>query len=431
MEDGPPEPPHPDWADEQRMAFLFSAFKQSRDVDSADWDGKLAFWAPLVLQAAARRRRIRFTPRELGGWFQRNGAAPLGLATVLQHLARRGVIQTESSFAASVDTGWLARGVWLLLVKPLRWTLASILGTDTISPDDSFIIVDHIKDKAAEVLRLCQRSLDAAHPVAVLSALQQECREVCEDEKTFCLCLVQLQKDKKVAVAELDGERIVKLAHPGSNKPAVVTEVDVGVYHLMNCEKMLSHKAETLSQEADGYQEEARKQIRAGKKHLALKSLKMKKRTFKQLEDIHAKLDTIDTILDRIRSSQTDLKVVEAYQAGLGALRQSMKDVSVEKVENLMDEIEQFCDTQDDIRKTLAGESFDVAGGADVSDLEAELDALLQEELQLPDVPADTRPAASFSEDNQLLAKLSKLSLTDQGPIVESRKPAASLELAQ
>ncbi|XP_072912944.1 charged multivesicular body protein 7 isoform X1 [Hemitrygon akajei] len=425
----------PDWGDEERMAFLFSAFKQNREVDCSDWDSKLAFWSALILEASRRRGRIGFTLRELGVWFQRKGSSPLGLDTVVQDMTRRGLIQKESSLAASVDAGWLAWGVGLFLIKPLKWTLSSFLGNSTVSPDESFIVIERLKEKAADVLKLCHNFLDKSHPVAAFSTLQQVCQTLCEDEKTFCVCLLQLQKEKKVTVVELDGDKIVKFTHPTSSKVLAVTEVDIGVYHLVNCEKMLSQKAETLSQEAESYKEDARKHLKAGKKNLALKSLKLRKRTDKQLEDIHAKLDMIQTILDRIHSSQTDVKVVEAYQAGLGALRQSMKDVSVEKVENLMDQIEQFCETQDDINRTLAGENFAEIGGVNMSELEDELNALLEttpEKISvLPDVPAGPLPGSASYDllDAELEEEFSKLS--DKGGATEGGKTAMSLEPAQ
>ncbi|XP_069773887.1 charged multivesicular body protein 7 [Narcine bancroftii] len=418
----------PDWGDDERMAYLFSAFKQNREVNCSDWDSKVAFWSALILEVAARKQLASFTPRELAAWFVRKGSTPLGLGTVLQDMARRGLIQKESSFAASLDAGWLAWGVGLFLIKPLKWALSSFLGYGAVSPDESFVIVDHIKEKAAEALQLCQHFLDNPHPVAAFTTLQKVCQSVCEDEKIFCLCLLQLQKEKKVIVAELDGEKIVKFIHPANKKALAVTEVDVGVYHLVNCEKMLTHKFEVLSQEAESYKEDARRHLKTGKKHLALKSMKIRKKTHTRLKDIQAKLETIQTILDRIHSSQTDVKVVEAYQAGLRALRESMKDVSVEKAEKLMDQIEQFCETQEDISRTLAGESIDSVGGIDMSDLEVELDALLETTLELPDVP--TSPISGFPGDEQKDAEL-MAEHSEKGPLTETRNPALLMKPAQ
>ncbi|XP_078095489.1 charged multivesicular body protein 7-like [Mustelus asterias] len=171
----------------------------------------------------------------------------------------------------------------------------------------------------------------------------------------------------------------------------------------------------------------------------------MRKRTAQRLDNVEAKLNTIQAILDRISSSQTDRTVVEAYQAGLGALRESMKDVTLEKVDKLMDQIEQFCDTQDDINQTLAGENLDAMDGVDADELEAELNALLEkpaeESVLLPDVPTRPLPGSASWKlpaaevmDGALEDGLSKLTLSDQGIQTSSGaavKGSASRELAQ
>lgn len=88
---GEPEPElPPEWeADEERMAFLFSAFKQSRDVNATDWDSKMRFWAALVLARGRRRGGgVRTSLRQLQRAFERRGSVPLGLGTVLRELLR-------------------------------------------------------------------------------------------------------------------------------------------------------------------------------------------------------------------------------------------------------------------------------------------------------------------------------------------------------
>lgn len=81
--------PLPEWEeDEERMSFLFSAFKRSREVNSTDWDSKMGFWAPLVLSHSRRQGVVRLRLRDLQEAFQRKGSVPLGLATVLQDLLR-------------------------------------------------------------------------------------------------------------------------------------------------------------------------------------------------------------------------------------------------------------------------------------------------------------------------------------------------------
>ncbi|XP_006140727.1 charged multivesicular body protein 7 isoform X1 [Tupaia chinensis] len=426
----------PEWEeDEERMSFLFSAFKRSREVNSTDWDSKMGFWAPLVLSHSRRQGVVRLRLRDLQEAFQRKGSVPLGLATVLQDLLRRGELQRESDFMASVDSSWISWGVGVFLLKPLKWTLSNMLGDNKVPAEEVLVAVELLKEKAEEVYRLYQNSPLSSHPVVALSELSTLCANSCPDERTFYLVLLQLQKEKRVTVLEQNGEKIVKFARGPHAKVSPVNDVDVGVYQLMQSEQLLSRKVESLSQEAERCKEEARRACRAGKKQLALRSLKAKQRTEKRIEALHAKLDTVQGILDRIYASQTDQMVFNAYQAGVGALKLSMKDVTVEKAESLVDQIQELCDTQDEVSQTLAG---GVTNGLDFDseELEKELDFLLQdttkEPLELPDNPHETFYTNSVPNprisDAELEAELEKLSLSEGGLVPSSKSPKRQLE---
>ncbi|NWX62965.1 CHMP7 protein, partial [Promerops cafer] len=330
----------PEWeTDDERMAFLFSAFKQSREVNSTEWDSKMAFWVGLVL---ARGRRRGATDRVQ---FNMNYLFP-----------RRGKLQRESDFMASVDSSWISWGVGVFILKPLKWTLSSVLGDSKIPEEEEVLIyVELLQEKAEEVYRLYQNSALSSHPVVALSELRSLCAGLCPDERTFYLLLLQLQKEKRVTILEQNGEKIVKFARGLHAKVSPMNDVDIGVYQLMQSEQLLSQKVESLSQEAEKCKEDARSACRAGKKQLALRCLKSKRRTERRIEELHSKLDAVQGILDRIYASQTDQMVFNAYQAGVGALKLSMKDVTVERAENLVDQIQELCDTQDEVAQTLAG----------------------------------------------------------------------------
>ncbi|XP_048657543.1 charged multivesicular body protein 7 isoform X2 [Marmota marmota marmota] len=338
---------------------------------------------------------------------------------------------------ASVDSSWISWGVGVFLLKPLKWTLSNMLGDNKFPTEEVLVAVELLKEKAEEVYRLYQHSPLSSHPVVALSELSTLCANSCPDERTFYLVLLQLQKEKRVTVLEQNGEKIVKFARGPHAKVSPVNDVDVGVYQLMQSEQLLSRKVESLSQEAERCKEEARRACRAGKKQLALRSLKAKQRTEKRIEALHAKLDTVQGILDRIYASQTDQMVFNAYQAGVGALKLSMKDVTVEKAESLVDQIQELCDTQDEVSQTLAG---GVTNGLDFDseELEKELDILLQdttkEPLDLSDNPHETLYTNSVPNprisDAELEAELEKLSLSEGGLVPSSKSPKRQLEPA-
>ncbi|XP_058715116.1 charged multivesicular body protein 7 isoform X4 [Poecile atricapillus] len=420
----------PEWeTDDERMAFLFSAFKQSREVNSTEWDSKMAFWVGLVLARGRRRGAVRTCLRELQNGFERRGSVPLGLGTVLRELLRRGKLQRESDFMASVDSSWISWGVGVFILKPLKWTLSSVLGDSKIPEEEEVLIyVELLQEKAEEVYRLYQNSALSSHPVVALSELRSLCAGLCPDERTFYLLLLQLQKEKRVTILEQNGEKvqgpgdcfwvvsslsrvpsarremdfghfggssgcllsgkIVKFARGLHAKVSPMNDVDIGVYQLMQSEQLLSQKVESLSQEAEKCKEDARSACRAGKKQL----------------------------------------VFNAYQAGVGALKLSMKDVTVERAENLVDQIQELCDTQDEVAQTLAGVGINGLAEVDSEELEKELDSLLQDSskdsVDLPPVPQMV-PSARVS-DAELEAELEQLSVS-AGDLAQ-KTPSASSE---
>lgn len=160
----------PEWDDDERMNFLFSEFKENRDVNTTDWDSKLDFWTALIMKSCRERGSVLVNLQDLNKTFQRKDKSPLGLSTVLQSMARYlwccssglrsvsqiikcvfhllcrcGQIQRESEFAASVDCGWVSWSVGMLLVKPLKWTFSTLLGSSRVPLEERFVVLDLVK----------------------------------------------------------------------------------------------------------------------------------------------------------------------------------------------------------------------------------------------------------------------------------------------
>lgn len=55
---------------------------------------------------------------------------------------------------------------------------------------------------------LHQNSTLSSHPVVGLSELRSLCTNLCPDERTFCLVLLQLQKEKRLTVLEQNGDKV-------------------------------------------------------------------------------------------------------------------------------------------------------------------------------------------------------------------------------
>ncbi|KAM9392126.1 charged multivesicular body protein 7 [Pholidichthys leucotaenia] len=436
-----------EWDDDERMNFLFSDFKENRDVNTLDWDSKMDFWTALIVKGCRDRGTVCVNLQDLNRTFRRKEKSPLGLATVLQSMARRGKVQRESEFAANVDCGWLSWGVGLLLVKPLKWTFSALLGSSRVPLEESFVVIELVKEKAAELLRVYRKSEFSNCSIISFQELGALSSDICADESTLCMALLQLQRDKQVTVSLHDGEKIVKFCQPGQERVSPISDVDIGIYQLQRSEKLLEERVKKLGQEADKCKEEARILLREGKKSQALRCLRGRKRVEKRAENLFSKLESIRGILDRIAQSQTDKMVIQAYQAGVSALKLSLKDVTVERAENLVDQIQELCDTQDEVNQTLSSVT---AADEDVDELEEELKSLLDESkpasiADLPAVPTrklqpagettlSSLPAVPYTplsySSEELEEELNRLTLTDSDLQQKSKSPDRRLEPA-
>uniref|UniRef100_A0A8C5QTN7 Charged multivesicular body protein 7 n=1 Tax=Leptobrachium leishanense TaxID=445787 RepID=A0A8C5QTN7_9ANUR len=385
----PVNPYPPEWDDDERMSFLFSAFKQSRDVNTADWDSKMAFWVPTILQYAQSQGLVSVALHQLQTEFTRKGSVPLGLPIVMQEMVRQGSLQRESDFVAGVTSGWLSWGMSQLVIRPLRWTAGKILGVQ-ISPDEAFVVPEVLK-KWAELLLMQYRSSSLnSSPVLHEKDVRMLWAEICPKSASLNLVLLQLQRDKRICMMERSGEKLVKFVQEGMSLTPI-GEADVGILELRKCEKLLSVKLQNACEESDRLKMEALSCKQLGNKHQALRCMRRRKLAEHRVSELQNKVDTVQNILERISTAETDRKVVTAYEGGVSALRLAMKDVSVDKAESLVDQIQEFCDLQDDISQTLTGMSV---GDTDIDpdDLERELDDILKTENvldELPDVPTN------------------------------------------
>ncbi|KAJ7994194.1 hypothetical protein DPEC_G00263380 [Dallia pectoralis] len=406
----------PEWEDDERMNFFFSDFKENRDVNTTDWDSKMNFWTSLILQVCKSRDTVCVNLQELNNIFRRKGIVPLGLSTVIQCLVRCGKIQKESEFAANVAPGWVSWGVGLLLIKPIKWTFSTFLGNYGVTSKDVFVVIELVKEKAAKLLSVYRSSQMANRSLLSFQEVQTMSQNICVDENTLWMVLLQMQRDKKVTLSLHEGDKIVKFSQPGQGRVSPISDVDIGIYQLKRSERLLEVRLEALCLEAEKCKDEARVWVREGKKTQALRCLRSRKKVEKKADTLYSQLENIKGILDRIANSQTDKLVIQAYQAGVSALRLSLKDVNVEQAESLLDQIQEMCDTQDEINQTLAGGALN-STDADTDELEDELRSLMENSIldgpsSLPEVP--THPFSPVREPGSHCDRLSSLPTVPQ-----------------
>ncbi|KAH9520230.1 hypothetical protein Btru_060314 [Bulinus truncatus] len=168
--------------------------------------------------------------------------------------------------------------------------------------------------------------------------------------------------------------------------------------------------------------EEARKFIREGAKFKAKQRLKKKNAIFKVMEKKSSMLENLHVILEKIEDGTTNEMVVKACESGLAALKSLNAENKLEKVETLMDDVNEAIESQDDIGHAL--NSLHLSEDSS-EDLELELKELLTDDSNrkildkqshpsledLPDVPTHS-PSKEIKASSELKPSSVKCVLT-------------------
>merc|ERR1712159_8175 len=171
---------------------------------------------------------------------------------------------------------------------------------------------------------------------------------------------------------------------------------------LNDTEEMLSIKAEVLEKQI-AEQLLLAKQYGTKDKRRALQALKKKKRLEANLTQVDNTLTTLEFQRDTLASARSNGEVLAAMKAGSSAIKQTHKELNVEKVDDVMDEIQEQHDIAQEINEAIARPMMG-ADEYDEDDLLAELEDMEQEELDaklmdagtedisLPNIPTNNVP---------------------------------------
>ncbi|KAG8129200.1 hypothetical protein E2320_015893 [Naja naja] len=123
--------------------------------------------------------------------------------------------------------------------------------------------------------------------------------------------------------------------------------------------------------------------------HRKAKLLLKKKRYQEQLLDkTENQISNLERMVHDIEFTQIEMKVIEGLKIGNECLNRMHQVMSIEEVERIMDETQEAVEYQRQIDEILSG-SFTTE---DEDAILAELDAITQEQIDLPEVPSEPLP---------------------------------------
>lgn len=145
---------------------------------------------------------------------------------------------------------------------------------------------------------------------------------------------------------------------------------------------------------------------------VALQALKRKKRYEQQLEQLQGTLTTIETQREALENANTNSAVLDTMKDAAGALKKSHKDMNIDNVHEMMDDIAEQHDIANEISNAISTGIIS-SSGVDEDELARELEELEQEGLdqellnvgpaadKLPDVPSTDLPTAAKDKEKK------------------------------
>jgi len=190
----------------------------------------------------------------------------------------------------------------------------------------------------------------------------------------------------------------------GGAKPKTAQTPQEAIQQLRDVEDVLNKKVEHLEAKINEETAIARRDARTNKRN-ALNALKRKKRLEKTLQQIDGTLTTLEYQREALQNASMNGQAFNALKSATSALKNVHKELDVDSVQDIMDELAEQHDLSSEIASAI---SSPIGFGAEIDEfeLENELAQLEQEALasemakiDLPPVPVHTgsyaQPAAS------------------------------------
>ncbi|XP_023012561.1 charged multivesicular body protein shrub [Leptinotarsa decemlineata] len=188
------------------------------------------------------------------------------------------------------------------------------------------------------------------------------------------------------------------------------------IQKLRDTEEMLIKKQDFLEKKIEEYTLIAKKNASKNKR-VALQALKKKKRLEKNQLQIDGTLTTIELQREALEGASTNTTVLESMKNAAEALKKAHKNLDVDNVHDIMDDIAEQHDIANEISNAISN-PVGFSDDLDDAELEKELEELEQEGLEedllkvpgpteLPAVPTGAiakpvKPAKKVEEDDDM-----------------------------
>ncbi|CAL8306039.1 unnamed protein product [Boreogadus saida] len=174
----------------------------------------------------------------------------------------------------------------------------------------------------------------------------------------------------------------------GKKKRSRVTEQDKAVLQLKQQRDKLRMYQKKINLQLDKERLLAKQLLKNGRKDKALLLLKKKRYQDQLLEKTDNQISNLERMVQDLEFAQIEIKVIEGLKVGNDCLKKMHEVMSIEEVERIMDETQEAVEYQQQIDEMLAG----ALTQEDEDAVLAELEAITQGDVLLPEVPSEELP---------------------------------------
>lgn len=175
---------------------------------------------------------------------------------------------------------------------------------------------------------------------------------------------------------------IIRNLQKNEENTTKLSESKLAVFQLEKTLSSIKLKIDRETTKINGLKTEAKKFLNDKNKTRALTIFKKAKIGEQNLDKLYNQLDNIQGLLDGIQNAQSDKEILESLKAGVVGLKMVTGAVSVDEVENVMDELDDVLGDQVEIQNAM-GRSVIEKDGFDDFELEDELNEILEKESEI------------------------------------------------
>uniref|UniRef100_A0A2P2IHC0 Charged multivesicular body protein 7 n=2 Tax=Rhizophora mucronata TaxID=61149 RepID=A0A2P2IHC0_RHIMU len=401
----------PDWDEVVIATARFKAFSGQR----SDWEPKYQFWRDLILKTARHLGLLTIRPSQVKNeWFNRGGLTPLCLDHVFY------LMYCEGDVVRSTDIGDTRSGrLSQLLSKARNFIVRSIASPEAIL-EDHLVLTALLKERAENVVELLSQSHWTSSCIVSMKSFHSLCGGLNEAHAVLSY-LSGIGKARYFSTHKKEFIEGIKVSlSPAS--VSTISSLDYDLLHLIWTTEKLQQQIDVIDQRYEMSRKLAIASLNSGNKTTALRHARLLKLASESREKCTSLLNRVEEVLNVIANAESTKKVSEAIKIGAQAMKQNR--ITVEEVENCLDELEESIDSQKQVEKALESAPFYV--GAEEEDIEEEFKKLQSEvgnespELPIPTIASGTPGQINASEStNALTDVFSNLELQD----VSTRRP--------